>query len=566
MPFMASSAIIYARFSSTEQGKGYSLERQIGNGRQFIEERGWTLESILRDEGRSAFSGANRQVGSALHAFESEARDGIHHGKTLCVENVDRLSRQGAKQAAQLIWSLNECGVDVATWQDGIVYRSDTNGDLMELFGIIIKSQMAHEESLKKSQRTRDSWSKRYAEIRSGSKQAIAARTPAWIDVTDGKYIINDHRTSVLNEIYDLYIDGVGIHRIVQILNGRNEPVWNKVAEKRGGGWYLAYVHRLLNHRAVMGEYVTVGGEIIATDHYPQAVSAEKFNQAQATRTGKRSTGGGDRTRINNLLSGMVRCGVCGGTAGYENKGANRTAPYTKRDGTITLHKRKLYERLRCDANRRKRGCENSSLFDYQVIEDTVLSTMASAIFPSRNDHPELAKLRKDIAEKGRQVDATSKQIQNLLDAIADGSSNSVIERIRKLEEDMEAKSARLSTLKRIEALFVSLPDQADDVEAITRFRSKLRSSDFDTRYKARSATNQALKRLAVEITLNADDTFTVASEGTSAQVHHKNGQEADALISKRSEPTAIRKVEVSIFEKLISTIAGQPKGKGTGN
>lgn len=130
----------------------------------------------------------------------------------------------------------------------------------------------------------------------------------------------------------------------------------------------------------------------------------------------------------------------------------------------------------------------------------------------------------------------------------------------------MEAKSARLSTLKRIEALFVSLPDQADDVEAITRFRSTLRSSDFDTRYKARSATNQALKRLAVEITLNADDTFTVASEGTSAQVHHKNGQEADALISKRSEPTAIRKVEVSIFEKLISTIAGQPKGKGTGN
>ena len=511
---MAKSAIIYARYSSTEQGKGFSLERQIGNGRQFVQNAGWTLDDIIRDEGRSAYSGANRQAGSALHTFESEAAAGLHKGKTLCVENVDRLSRQGAKQAAQLIWSLNEHGVDVATWQDGIVYRAESNGDIMELFSIIIKSQMAHEESLKKAQRTKDSWAKRYAKMKDGEKRAIAARTPAWLDVLDDQYTLNLRRVSTLNEIFDSYIDGIGINRIVQILNGREEPVWNKVAEKNGGGWYPAYIHRLLTSRAVLGEYVTVKGDIISSDHYPQAVTAEKFNRAAGVRSTKRSTGGGDRTRINNLLSGMVKCAACGGSAGYENKGASRSVPYTRVDGTVSQHVRKEYERLRCDKNRRKRGCENSSLFDYKLVEAVVLDATAGAIFDSRRNDPRLTQITSEIAEYTRKLSTKRDQIEKLVDAIADGSSNRIVSRIQALEAEVEVEARRLETLKRIQALYLSLPEQADDVAEIARLRKELRSTDYDARYKARSSTNQALKRLSVEVLLNADGSFLLKSDG----------------------------------------------------
>ena len=511
---MAKSAIIYARYSSTEQGKGFSLERQIGNGRQFVQNAGWTLDDIIRDEGRSAYSGANRQAGSALHTFESEAAAGLHKGKTLCVENVDRLSRQGAKQAAQLIWSLNEHGVDVATWQDGIVYRAESNGDIMELFSIIIKSQMAHEESLKKAQRTKDSWAKRYAKMKDGEKRAIAARTPAWLDVLDDQYTLNLRRVSTLNEIFDSYIDGIGINRIVQILNGREEPVWNKVAEKNGGGWYPAYIHRLLTSRAVLGEYVTVKGDIISSDHYPQAVTAEKFNRAAGVRSTKRSTGGGDRTRINNLLSGMVKCAACGGSAGYENKGASRSVPYTRVDGTVSQHVRKEYERLRCDKNRRKRGCENSSLFDYKLVEAVVLDATAGAIFDSRRNDPRLTQITSEIAEYTRKLSTKRDQIEKLVDAIADGSSNRIVSRIQALEAEVEVEARRLETLKRIQALYLSLPEQADDVAEIARLRKELRSTDHDARYKARSSTNQALKRLSVEVLLNADGSFLLKSDG----------------------------------------------------
>jgi DNA invertase Pin-like site-specific DNA recombinase len=119
---MTQNCILYSRFSSHEQAQGHSVERQRTNGREYIEAQGWTLESVISDEALSAFKGANREEGAQLHKFEFEARNGLHRGKALVVENIDRLSRQGAKAAAQLIWSLNENGVDVATWHDGYVY------------------------------------------------------------------------------------------------------------------------------------------------------------------------------------------------------------------------------------------------------------------------------------------------------------------------------------------------------------------------------------------------------------------------------------------------------------
>jgi len=78
---MTQEAVIYARYSTLEQAKGYSLERQITNGTKFVEQQGWSLFGVISDEGRSAFSGANRLTGSSLFQFEAEAREGLHRGK-----------------------------------------------------------------------------------------------------------------------------------------------------------------------------------------------------------------------------------------------------------------------------------------------------------------------------------------------------------------------------------------------------------------------------------------------------------------------------------------------------
>ncbi|MBU1254478.1 MAG: recombinase family protein, partial [Alphaproteobacteria bacterium] len=53
---MAQIAIIYARFSSAEQSKGYSLERQQKHGLLYATDNGWSVEKTITDEGRSAFT------------------------------------------------------------------------------------------------------------------------------------------------------------------------------------------------------------------------------------------------------------------------------------------------------------------------------------------------------------------------------------------------------------------------------------------------------------------------------------------------------------------------------
>jgi len=59
-------AWIYPRVSRDEQGEDYSLERQLTQGRAFIERMGWSHspEREINGEGRSAFRARDRAEGA----------------------------------------------------------------------------------------------------------------------------------------------------------------------------------------------------------------------------------------------------------------------------------------------------------------------------------------------------------------------------------------------------------------------------------------------------------------------------------------------------------------------
>ena len=73
-------AYLYARFSSLNQ-KESSIERQLTYGRVFAENHGWAVVEELRDEGKSAFKGANRHL---YHMHEVET------GKVEVVEELGK--------------------------------------------------------------------------------------------------------------------------------------------------------------------------------------------------------------------------------------------------------------------------------------------------------------------------------------------------------------------------------------------------------------------------------------------------------------------------------------------
>ena len=471
---------------------------------------GWQIEREIGDEGRSAFHGGNRVEGAALYDFEAEARNGLHRDKVLIVENIDRLSRQGAKAAAQLIWGLNEHGVDVATYHDGYVYKAGNNGDMMELFSVIIKAQLAHEESANKSRRTRASWDKRHAEIANGSKSTMAGRAPAWLTIRNDKYHVVDGRAEVLNEIYDLYINGVGIYKIVQTLNARKEPPWPIRKKDGAGGWYMAYVYRLLTNRAVLGEYITLDGDCLAADYFPQVITAEKFARAQAVRGKKVKTGGRYYNRASNLLSGLVFCQECQGSACYEHKGSNSFTTYKGKDGRLRHYRRKTYERLRCDNFRRKHGCDNASLLDYRIVERTVLDELLPRLVDKPTVDGAALKLREEIAERLRQKDADKKRLDNIIDAIGDGGVKALIERAATLEAAIDEHTKIIDELRAQLSMEEAKPTAFDDTALIDRLRNELESPDEEIRSITRSRVNIALRRLLHRIEITDCDTFVI--------------------------------------------------------
>ena len=500
---MSKKATIYARYSSAAQGEGYSIERQITQGTAALEERGWTIHQILTDEGRSAYSGGNRKLGSALHQFELEAREGLRRGEVLAVENLDRLSRQGAKATAQMIWALNEAGVDVFTWNDGVVYRSNESGDLLELFGVIIKAQMAHEESLKKSQRTRASWDRRYNKLKSGETTLIGYQ-PSWIIREGDGYAVAPGVALTINRIFDLYNSGVGVFRIAAILNEERVPTWSPKAK----GWYEGYLYRILGNRAVIGDYVTLKGEVLRTNFWPPVVSKAKWAQAQSIRSSRKvkPTGGRNWSSMTNLLQGLVECGACGGKSAFEDKGANSVTRYKAADGSIREYPRRHYQRLRCSNNRRRKGCDNSTLFDYKILENKVLDFLLSLTLEDQEVKSREEALREQIATLDIDINDTADRITRLVEQLETGlTSPTISQRLQFLEQhSMELSSSRDSLELQIEALSAHTPPS--DLQALVgHLRASLVSSNESERVAARARTNNALQQLIEKIELHQD-------------------------------------------------------------
>lgn len=503
---MSKSAIIYARFSSAQQGEGFSIERQLTLGRQFIEAKGWQFHSSIQDEARSAFHGKNRLEGAALHTFELEARNGLHKDKVLVVENLDRLTRQGAKAAAKLVWSLNECGVDVATFQgDGTVYLAEASDDLLSVFGLIIKSQMSHEESLNKSKRGKATWQNRHKRIAAGEKNVPVGKAPPWLVRTAEGYAVIPDRAAIINEVFDLYIAGLGFDGIAKKLNARGETSWTKSQR----GWYQPYLHRLITNRAVTGEYLNhLTGEVLSSDFYPEIVSKQKFFRAQAMLQTKQRTGGRDSKKRRNLLTGIVFCGKCGNTAGYESKGENSFTPYVTKDGQVRKYARKHYERLRCDDNRRRATCDNNTLFDYPTVERAVLDKLLDSTLNTNN--PKLNQLDEQIASTVRALEIEQTKLDNLLDAIEAGQGRALAARLGTVEQERDRLNDELEALRRQREIEAALPSRLASAALIEHHRANLTHDDPEVRFLARSQVNSSLKNLDAKVLISEDGTFSL--------------------------------------------------------
>lgn len=182
-------AIAYVRWSTEDQSRGDSEQRQSGLAARLCQQHGWNLREVIVESGKSAFHGRHRVGAGKMLQLEQRAARGDLAGCALLVENLDRMSRQEPLEGLNLLRAFTQQGVAVAETLSGEIWTADKiDSNWMILLSAFVRAGLAYEESKKKSSRVRSAWEATQRTLRTHDGKADPRISPSWIEVVDGEY------------------------------------------------------------------------------------------------------------------------------------------------------------------------------------------------------------------------------------------------------------------------------------------------------------------------------------------------------------------------------------------
>jgi DNA invertase Pin-like site-specific DNA recombinase len=341
-------AYSYIRFSTPEQMKGTSLQRQLEASRKYAAERGFELDETMKDLGVSAYYGKQRRTLDQFLNFVKEGR--VKQGSMLIVESFDRLSRENVLDADELFKKIIRAGIILVTLQDRMEYsKANIEKNWTQLIISIAMMARAHEENKIKGERIRDAHISNREKAVKGERTYRPSHIPAWLRETENGYEVIPERADVIRRIFHMRLhENKGAMQIAHELNEDKTILWKPQSPRSKSGklppavWREQYVHKILYEtKLVLGElafgkYVRVKSkdgereiskripEGQTVKQYPAIVDQDTYFSVQAIR--KRATdiagfGGGKKGNFNNVFIYVARCGFCDAPLRYVNNG-----------------------------------------------------------------------------------------------------------------------------------------------------------------------------------------------------------------------------------------------------
>lgn len=490
--------VIYMRWSSSEQGKGSSLERQSEDCRRHARENGWTVVDELVDEGVSAFKGEHAMSG-ALGKFVRDVEAGYYpDGVVLLCEKLDRLSRQEPRHVFVWMINLTEAGVTVAT-VDGARRYSKGNFDMASIIEVVVKAQLSHEESEKKSQRLAAAWAAKRRRLKSGEKFVATKRAPAWLKVVGSPptFIPITERADIVRRIFEETVAGFGKHHIAKNLNLDGVPTFG-----RAKAWHASYIQKILRNPAVVGEFHLgqqprgskrqVTGDII-TDYYPPVVDVDLQRRAFAAMDARTRRFTGQGRRLVNLFAGLARCEACGAKMTFRGKGRKQRA-----DGSWVNE-----DYLVCDGYQRGMGCANNVHFNYTVWEEGILNPIIlEALHEDRSaTNAEMRELEIEVAKLDRAFEIARGRADEALSLAVESGRHEAKTLWTELIAQSDIAQERVDEAREQLVKLLHTPSQEDQWERIDKLRSHLNDEDENIRFEARSKIMSAVHALVETLT-----------------------------------------------------------------
>ena len=433
---------IYARYSSDLQ-KDRSIEDQFALCETFAARQGWNVARRFEDRARSGSSMFGRD---GLLAMMEAARDKLFD--CVIVKSLDRLSRD-QEDMAGIFKRLRYMGVSIETPHEGAA-----DAIKVGVRGLI--SQIYLQDLAQKTKRGQA------GAVRDGRNPGGRAYGYRAVPGSLGKMVIVPEEAEIVRRIYRDYAAGKSPRAIAVELNTedvkpprgkawragtiRGNPkrsagilqneiylgkiVWNKVSYRTNPDTNSRSVH--LNPREEWHE----------TEAPDLAIVDEALFKAAQKMFATLSCGlhPSHTRRPKHLLSGLLKCGQCGGPM------------------AVVMRDRHKRARVSCTNYKNSGACTHSRSYYIDAISEVVLGGLCDTLA-----EPDLVKEyvrgfqeeRRALAkERGlasvrlqKEFDEVQRSISRLVDAIADGLANaaSVKEKLLGLEEKRREIAERLA-------------------------------------------------------------------------------------------------------------------------
>ena len=283
-------------------------------------------------------------------------------------------------------------------------------------------------------------------------------------------------------------------------------------------------------------------------DYYPQAITPDLFQRAQAQRTTRKRIGGKNSSALRNLFAGIVKCQHCGAPMYYElQQRKGRRTGHKLKEG-MKAHYIARTNRSYLICNNRRRGnmvnighgemgqCRNSGKPRYEFLETAVLDTVLGLAMDdvSFSMPDQVAELEAQIAEHNRLTDAKRFRLSNLQLAIEEAFSSGLAKKAAELEAEIADDDAKAAMLEKELEREKGQTSPEEHLERVKGVRASLHAEDEEERYAARAKVLQALKRV-VTMTCDMDGITTVMlANGLMAWRFDREGQPVGEPIDLR--------------------------------
>lgn len=464
-------AFAYARFSS-EMQRNESIDAQLRAIEGYAKQNGYILCHCYVDKAKSATTDQRPQFQQMMIDIVNNDIDAI------IVHKLDRFARNR---------------------YDSAIYRNIMKKNDVALLSVLENLNDSPEAIILESviEGYNEYYSKNLArEVEKGKKENamqckhVGGIPPLGYDVdtVSKKLIINPSEAEAVKLIYSMYLDGYGYSEIIFRLNQGGFKT------KKGNQFRKNSIYEILKNEKYTGIYIynksaakgadgtynrhkyKADDEIIRIpDGTPQIISQKDFDKVQIKLKQRQRKTATYKAKHEYLLTGKIQCGICGSIYVGNARKANKTHPE--------------YVSYRCSRKNGSLKCTNKEIRK-DVIENIVLSRLADYFF----DESVLNDLSKAYNEyiasqdtslnrriQGIEDDLSdiNKQINNIVNVVAQTGSTALTDKLKELEQEKAEKSYVLSSLQ--EQLHSEKIDDDSLKKAFQKAKNMLKNGNLAT-------------------------------------------------------------------------------------